>query len=248
MIFPYPSDSREKDPWDMSPRQRGLQRVVLGHGAAWCTWSGEPTKRWTLGIKGKQATPTAVPHSPLPPPLPIKVMNSRLHQLMDQGTLAPGDGVRYVDHAGGGAVYEATLDRHGNIICDGHPHPHPRLGGGATDPRGTAVLVFPSASHFVRHCTRLDSRPSSRHYGSLYINGVAWPNLFQGAQDKEQPNGAAPATHRRRPSRHLQPSEANGIQGGAEREEKGKGKVRGPLAHLFISHLSVTVMCTLAVG
>ncbi len=103
------------------------------------------------------------------------------------------------------------------------------------------MLVFPSASHFVRHCTRLDSRPSSRHYGSLYINGVAWPNLFQGAQDKEQPNGAAPAIHRRRPSRHLQPSEANGIQGGAEREEKGKEKVHGPLAHLFISHLLVTV-------
>ncbi len=59
------------------------------------------------------------------PPLPINVMNSRLHQLMDQGALNPGDGVSYVDHAGGGVVYEAMLDQHGNIICDGHPHPHP---------------------------------------------------------------------------------------------------------------------------
>ena len=145
-------------------------------------------------------------------------MNSRLHQLMDQGRLAPGDRVCYVDHAGGGAVYEATLDRHGNIICYGHPHPHPRLGLGATDPRGAAVLVFSSASHFVRHCARLDSSPSSCHYGSLYINGVAWPNLFQGAPDAE-PSG---------PSRHLQPSEAHSIPlEGEEWEEKGKEKVRG---------------------
>ena len=175
-------------------------------------------EKWTLGIKGKQATPTALPHSPLPSPLPIKVMNSRLHQLMDQGRLAPGDRVCYVDHAGGGAVYEATLDRHGNIICYGHPHPHPRQGVGATDAWGAAVLVFSSASHFVRHCARLDSSPSSRHYSSLFINGVAWPNLFQGAPDAEQPSG---------PSRHLQPSAAHSVPlEGAEREEKGKEQVR----------------------
>ncbi len=153
-------------------------------------------------------------------------MNSRLHQLMDQGTLAPGDRVRYVDHAGGGAVYEATLDRHGNIICYGHPHPHPRQGVGATDPWGAAVLVFSSASLFVRHCARLDSRPSSRHYGSLYVNGVAWPTLLQGARDMEpqRPNGEASDAHRRR---HMQPCDAGDVLGGAEREEKGKAQVRG---------------------
>jgi hypothetical protein len=85
--------------------------------------------------------------------------------------------MRYMDHAGRGVEYEATLDQHGNIICYGHPLPHPWQGVGATDP-WAAVLVFSSASLFVRHCTGLDSRPSSRHYGSLYVNGVAWPTLL----------------------------------------------------------------------
>jgi hypothetical protein len=47
-------------------------------------------------------------------------MNNRLRQLLDQRIVAPGDRVRYVDRAGGDAVYEATLDRHGDIICYGH--------------------------------------------------------------------------------------------------------------------------------
>jgi hypothetical protein len=71
------------------------------------------------------------------------------------------------------------------------------------------MLVFSSASHFVRHCARLDSSPSSRHYSSLFINGVAWLNLFQGAPDAEQQSGEAPEAHWRRPSRHLQPREAH---------------------------------------
>jgi len=90
------------------------------------------------------------------------------------------------------------------------------------------MLVLSSASHFVHHCACLDSSPSSHHYSSLYINGVAWPNLFQGAPDAEQPSGEAPEAHRRGPSRHLQLSEAHSVPlEGAEREEKGKEQVRG---------------------
>lgn len=103
-----------------------------------------------------------------------------------------------------------------------------------------------TASHFVRHCARLDSSPSSRHYGSLYINGVAWPNLFQGVPDAEQPSGEAPEANRRCPSRHLQPSAAHSVLlEGAEREEKGKEQVRAysptssiPICgHCFCVHL-----------
>ncbi len=157
-------------------------------------------------------------------------MNSWLHHLMDQGTLAPGDRVRYIDHTGGGAEYKATLDRHGNIICYSHPHPHPRQGVGATDPWGAAVLVFSSASLFVRHCAGLDSRPSSRHYGSLYVNGVAWPNLLQVARNMEpqRPYGEASDAHRR----HMQPCDANDVLGGAEREEKGKAQYEATLPFL----------------
>jgi hypothetical protein len=133
--------------------------------------------------------------TPKSPTFLINTMNSRLRQLMDQGTVAPGDRVRYVDHAGGDAVYEATLDRHGNIICYGSLHQHHRSrGGAATDLCGPSVLVFSSASHFVRHCARLDSRPNSRHYSSLYVNGVAWPDLT--------------TSHRARPQ--LSSREANG--------------------------------------
>jgi hypothetical protein len=130
-----------------------------------------------------------------------------------------------MDHTGGGAEYEATLDRRGNIISYSHPHPHPRQGVGATDPWGAAVLVFSSASLFVRHCAGLDSRPSSRHYGSLYVNVVAWPNLLQVARDMEpqRPNGEASDAHRR----HMQGCDANDVLAGAEREEKGKAQVRG---------------------
>ncbi len=90
------------------------------------------------------------------------------------------------------------------------------------------MLVFSSVSHFVRHCSRLDSSPSSCHYSSLYINGVAWPNLFQGVPDVEQPSGEAPEAHWCCPSCHLQLSEAHSVPlEGAEREEKGKEQVRG---------------------
>jgi hypothetical protein len=74
-------------------------------------------------------------------------------------------------------------------------------------PPTCAVLVFSSASHFVRHCARLDSRPSSRHYRSLYVNGVAWPNLFQ-----------APDANLRHHSRHTQPR---------DRGDEGEDQVRG---------------------
>jgi hypothetical protein len=38
------------------------------------------------------------------------MLNSWLHQFMDQGTFTPGDSVHYMDHVGGGGEYEATLD------------------------------------------------------------------------------------------------------------------------------------------
>ena len=221
----YLSEDREKDRRDTSPCPQGLQDSGPGAVLLGADLLGPASQRNGGPLVEKANSrpyPPPAPHSP--PPLPINMMNSRLHQLMDQGTLAPGDGVRYIDHAGGGVVYEATLDRHGNIIGDGHPHPHPLPGGGASHPGEAAVLVFPSAGHFVRHCARLDSRPSSRHYSSLYINGVAWPNLFQRARDREQPNGEnAPDAYQRRPSRYRQPSKANGVQEG--REDKGKENV-----------------------
>ena len=129
---------------------------------------------------------------------------------MDQGTLAPGDHARYLDDAGGGVEYEAMLDQHGNTICCGHP-----------DPWGAAMLVFSSASMFVRQSAGLDSRPSSRHYGSLYVNGLAWPTPLQGARDMDpqRPNGEVSDAHWRH---HTQPCDANDVQGGAEGEEKGK--------------------------
>ena len=63
MNFPYPSESREKDLRDTSPRQWGLQTVALER-CRLVHLVRRANEKWTLGIKGKQAAPTAVPHSP----------------------------------------------------------------------------------------------------------------------------------------------------------------------------------------
>ncbi len=88
-----------------------------------------------------------------------------------------------------------------------------------------AVLVFSSASLFVRHCARLNSRPTSRHYGSLYVNGAARPTLIQGARgvEPQHPNAEASDAHRRR---HMKPCDANGVLGGAEQKVQGKAQVQ----------------------
>src|SRR3989344_7519554 len=95
---------------------------------------------------------------------------------------------------------------------------------------GAAMLVFSSASLFVRQCAGLDIRPSSRHYGSLYVNGQAWPTLLQGAQDMDpqRPNGEVSDAHWRH---NTQPCDANDVQGGAEREGKGKAHFSSTTTH-----------------
>ncbi len=88
------------------------------------------------------------------------------------------------------------------------------------------MLVLSSASHFVHHCACLDSSPSSHHYSSLYINGMAWLNLFQGASDVgEQPSGESPEAHQGCPSCHLQLSEADAsCWGEKNRRRRGRSK------------------------